>query len=78
VPSIVVQEIVQLAISPPPAGRARWTTRLLAGRVGITSGTVSDILRKQELKPHLVRTHKVSRDPPFAAKVIRVPTSCHS
>jgi transposase len=69
VPSTVVEEIIQLAMSPPPAGRARWTTRLLAGRVGITSGTVSDILRKQELKPHLVRTYKVSRDPQFAAKV---------
>jgi transposase len=69
VPSAVVEEIVQLSMSPPPPGRARWTTRLLADRVGITSGTVSDILRKQELKPHLVRTYKVSRDPQFAAKV---------
>jgi transposase len=30
---------------------------------------VSDILRRQNLKPHLVRTYKVSRDPQFAAKV---------
>jgi transposase len=69
VPSSVVEEIIQLAMSPPPAGRARWTTRLLATRFGITSGAVSDVLRKHGVKPHLVRTYKVSRDPRFAAKV---------
>jgi transposase len=64
-----VEEILQLSMSPPPAGRARWTTRLLAARFGITSGAVSDVLRKHDVKPHLVRTFKVSRDPQFAAKV---------
>ncbi len=64
-----VEQIVQLAMSPPPAGRSRWTTRLLAKRVGLTSGCVSDVLRRNGLKPHLSRTYKVSRDPEFAAKV---------
>ena len=35
----------------------------------LTSATVSKILRANGLKPHLVRTYKVSRDPAFAAKV---------
>ena len=61
--------IAQLAMSPPPAGRSRWTTRLLGMEVGHTSGCISDVLRRQGLKPHLVRTYKVSRDPNFAAKV---------
>jgi transposase len=61
--------LVQLAMSPPPAGRSRWTTRLLAKKVGLTSGCVSDVLRRNGLRPHLVRTYKVSRDPDFAAKV---------
>jgi transposase len=65
----VVERIVQLAMSPPPAGRSRWTTRLLAKVVELTSGCVSDVLRRNGLKPHLVRTYKVSRDPSFAAKV---------
>ncbi len=30
---------------------------------------MSDLLRRHGLKPHLVRTYKVSRDPEFAAKV---------
>ena len=69
VPATTVERIVQLALSPPPPGRFRWTTRLLAKEVGLWSGSVSKILRKNELKPHLVRTYKVSRDPEFASKV---------
>jgi transposase len=69
VPAATVERILQLAMSPPPAGRSRWTTRLLGKKVGLTSGCVSDILRKHDLKPHLVRTYKVSRDPRFTQKV---------
>lgn len=64
-----IERIVQMALAPPPAGRSRWTTRLLAKEIGVTSGCISDILRRNGLKPHLVRTYKVSRDPQFVAKV---------
>lgn len=67
--SETVENIIQLAMSPPPPGRSRWTTRLLASRFGITSGAVSDVLRKGGVKPHLKRTYKVSRDPEFVKKV---------
>ena len=69
VPPATEERLVELAMSPPPAGRSRWTTRLLARQVGLTSGCVSDLLRRKGLKPHLVRTYKVSRDPAFVAKV---------
>jgi transposase len=69
VAAATIARIVDLAMSPPPAGRSRWTTRLLAKAVGLTSGCVSDVLRRNGLKPHHVRTYKVSRDPAFAAKV---------
>lgn len=68
-PDETIEKIVHLALSPPPAGRTRWTTRLLAKEVGLRSGTVSSVLRREGLKPHRVRTYKVSRDPEFAAKV---------
>jgi transposase len=69
IPPTTVERIVQLAMSPPPAGRSRWTTRLLAKTVGHTSSSMSKLLRRSGLKPHLVRTYKVSRDPAFAKKV---------
>lgn len=59
----------QTTLSPPPPGRTRWTTRLLGAKFKLTSATVAKILQKNGLKPHLVRTYKVSRDPAFAAKV---------
>lgn len=69
VPPETVEQIIQTALSPPPVGRSRWTTRLLGKRFGLTSGCISDILRAHEIKPHLVRTYKVSRDPQFEEKV---------
>jgi transposase len=69
VPAATIERLVELAMSPPPAGRSRWTTRLLAKEVDLTSGCVSDVLRRHGLKPHHVRTYKVSRDPEFVAKV---------
>lgn len=61
-PAETVEKIVQTTLSPPPAGRNRWTTRLLARKFKLTSATVSKILRANGLKPHPVRTYKVSRD----------------
>ncbi len=69
VPTATVARVLELAMGPPPAGRSRWTTRLLGKEVDLTSGCVSDLLRHHGLKPHLVRTYKVSRDPDFVAKV---------
>ena len=68
-PPETVENIEQLAMSPPPAGRSRWTTRLLGKEFGVTSGCVSDVLRRAGLRPHLTRTYKVSRDPEFVTKV---------
>lgn len=42
---------------------------VLARKFKLTSATVSKILPANGLKPHLVRTYKVSRDPEFAEKV---------
>ncbi len=69
VPPATVERVIELAMSPPPAGRSRWTTRLLGNAVGLSAGCISDILRRNGLKPHLTRTYKVSRDPAFVAKV---------
>jgi len=69
VPAATEQHVIELAMSPPPAGRTRWTTRLLGKAVGLSASCVSDLLRRNGLKPHLIRTYKVSRDPAFVAKV---------
>jgi transposase len=69
VPADTTERIIQTTLSPPPAGRARWTTRLLGRKFDLANRTISTILRANGLKPHLFRTYKVSRDPAFATKV---------
>jgi putative transposase len=44
----VVELVLALAASTPPPGHSRWSTRLIGARVGLTSATVSKILRSRE------------------------------
>src|SRR5260370_19705301 len=41
VPAQTVEQLVELAMPPPPARRTRWTTRLLAHEGGLTTRSVS-------------------------------------
>lgn len=69
VPEELVREVVTTVMSPPPAGHSHWSTRVLAGAVGLGKTAVHEILRANDLKPHLQRTFKISKDPAFAEKV---------
>jgi transposase len=69
VPEAIVRKVVELAMSAPPAGYSHWSTRQLGRSVGLGRTAVHEILRANDLKPHLQRTFKVSRDPQFAEKV---------
>ena len=46
----------------------RWSVRSMARHVGISSSTVQRIWSKNDLKPHVVRTFKLSNDPKFEEK----------
>ena len=51
-------------------GHARhWTVRALAEKMGMAVSTTHGILKGNGLKPHQVKTFKVSRDPRFELKV---------
>ena len=69
VPEGVVRKVITTVMSPPPAGYSHWSTRQLAKKVGLGHTTVHEILKANDLKPHLQRTFKVSHDPKFAEKV---------
>ena len=56
-------------MSPPPEHSGHWTLRALAGRIGIAVPAVFKILERNGLKPHRVKTFKVSRDPESGLKV---------
>ena len=52
----------------PPEGRTRHSTRSMARLAGVSQHTVRLLWNRNRIKPHLVRTFKVSTDPDFAAK----------
>ena len=69
-PSIPAEKINQVItrVTQPPPGRTRWSVRSMAKEVGISRHSVHQIWRKNDLKPHLVRTFKISKDPAFEKK----------
>jgi transposase len=68
-PRIDAAEIVRVTTQTTPEGATHWSTRKLAGKLGISDTTVLKVWRANGLKPHLVETFKVSRDPRFVEKL---------
>lgn len=68
-PTIDAAEIVRVTTQTAPAGATHWSTRKLAAQLGISDTTVLKVWQANGLKPHLVETFKVSRDPKFVEKL---------
>ena len=62
-------QIVRLTTQTLPTAGTHWSTRSLAAKVGVSDTTVLRVWRRHGLKPHRVRTFKVSRDPQFVEKL---------
>jgi transposase len=62
-------EIVRLTTRTLPEAATHWSTRTLAAKVGVSDTTVLRVWHRHGLKPHLVETFKVSRDPRFVEKL---------
>jgi transposase len=69
VPEETVRRVIAMAVSAPPAGHSHWSTRELAKANRLGKTVTHKILQANDLKPHQIRTFKVSRDPRFAEKV---------
>jgi len=62
-------EIVRLTTQTTPKGATHWSTRTLAAQMGVSDTTIHKVWKAHGLKPHLIKTFKVSRDPKFAEKL---------
>lgn len=67
-----VMEILTKTIEEAPRGATHWSQRLMAQAMGVTKQQVAQIWTAAGLKPHRLRTFKISRDPRFAEKVVDV------
>jgi len=61
--------IVEATLHSKPDDATQWSIRSMARAQGVTRWAVHQIWKKYHLKPHLVKTFKISNDPDFVEKV---------
>ena len=70
VPKAVIETVVTRTLDePPPDGVTHWTAPAMAAASGLSVSSVQRIWRAHGLRPHQLRSFKLSTDPRFAAKV---------
>jgi transposase len=65
----VIERVVQKTLHEKPVAGTHWSIRKMAAAVGISYTSVQKIWKAHELKPHLVKTFKLSNDKRFVEKV---------
>jgi transposase len=65
----VVERVVALTLTDPPAEATHWTGAMMAEATGISVSSVQRIWRSHGLQPHRVRQFKLSNDPDFVTKL---------
>jgi transposase len=68
-PKEKVQAVIEATLSTKPPAATHWSVRSMAREQGISPAAVQRIWSAHGLKPHLVRTFKLSRDPKFLEKL---------
>jgi len=64
-----IKEIVRKTTQDKPRSATHWSTRLMADEAKVSEAIVRRIWKSHGLKPHLIRTFKISNDKQFAEKV---------
>ena len=64
-----VAQVVHMTLNQKPKNATQWSVRSMAKATAISYSSVQRIWHAHGLKPHLVKTFKVSRDKNFVAKV---------
>jgi transposase len=68
----IESRIIRKTTQETPANATHWSTRMLAEELGVTQSMVHRVWKANGLRPHQIRTFKVSRDPDFETKLIDV------
>jgi len=72
IPRISAQKInavVEATLHTTPPHATHWSTRSMARAQGLSEATIRRIWKQHNLKPHLVKTFKLSRDKHFVEKL---------
>jgi len=68
----VVNRVLTLTTSRIPHESTHWSVSLMAKYAGVTTWQVRQIWQAADLKPHRLKTFKISNDPHFADKVVDI------
>jgi transposase len=63
------KRVVDMTLHHSPPNATQWSSRSMARAAGISLSSVQRIWRAHGLKPHLVKTFKLSHDPRFVEKL---------
>lgn len=66
------REILRLTTERIPDEATHWSLRLMAKYAGVTRWQVQQVWQAADLKPHRLKSFKLSKDPKFAEKVADV------
>jgi len=72
IPATKIRGIVEATLHTTPPAATHWSTRTMAQAQGVSEATVRRIWKQHHLKPHLVKTFKLSRDKQFLEKLTDV------
>jgi len=72
IPAEKVAAIVDATLHETPEGETHWSCRTMAKAQGVSPATVQRIWSARELKPHRVKTFKLSGDKRFEDKLVDV------
>ena len=68
----VARQIIEYTTQRRPKDATHWSTNSLARELGVSQSMVSRVWRANGLRPHRVRTFKISNDPQFVEKLTDV------
>ena len=67
-----IKAVVDATLQTKPKGMTQWSCRVMAKSQEMSKSTINNIWRSHELKPHRVKTFKLSRDAKFLEKLTDV------
>jgi transposase len=67
-----IKTVLDATLQSTPPGMTHWSCRTMAKAQGVSKSTVSNIWRSHNLKPHRVKSFKLSRDVRFLEKLTDV------
>ncbi len=67
-----IEQVVRLTLGEKPPGATHWSTRTMAARAGVSKDTVARVWAARGLRPHRIKTFKISTDPRFEQKLVDV------